>query len=207
MISYHPSDPKAETESAAGSCQVIVTKWETHQQPRTMTPSESHMKNDDGQFGNHAGVDCVDSGWLTCQTEVRLRLHHSKSAPVSITKKKFKKSRFRYVTLRGPNQGQATIKLNLEGYEEEEEEEGDQGLPDPTPLHKMSTTLEISMISSDGYKSRHSQPDCGYALEPSRWTEYTIQTMDPDNLELTFEFFEVTNAAASITSHSYSSAL
>ncbi|CAL8315860.1 unnamed protein product [Merluccius merluccius] len=170
-----------ESKSAAGSCQVIVTKWETHQQPRTMTPSESHMKNDDGQFGNHAGVDCVDNGWLTCQTEVRLRLHHSKSAPVSITKKKFKKSRFR-------------IKLNLEGYEEEEEEEegdqGDHGLPDPTPLHKMSTTLEISMISSDGYKSRHSQPDCGYALEPSRWTEYTIQTMDPDNLELTFEFFE-----------------
>lgn len=55
----------------------------------------------------------------------------------------------------------------------------------------MTTTLEISMISANGYKSRHSQPECGYALEPSQWTEYSIHTMDPDNLELTFEFFEV----------------
>lgn len=47
------------------------------------------------------------------------------------------------------------------------------------------------MISANGYKSRHSQPECGYALEPSQWTEYSIHTMDPDNLELTFEFFEV----------------
>lgn len=47
------------------------------------------------------------------------------------------------------------------------------------------------MISANGYKSRHSQPECGYALEPSQWTEYSINTMDPDNLELTFEFFEV----------------
>lgn len=55
----------------------------------------------------------------------------------------------------------------------------------------MTTTLEISMISASGYKSRHTQPECGYALEPSRWTEYSIHTMDPDNLELIFEFFEV----------------
>lgn len=55
----------------------------------------------------------------------------------------------------------------------------------------MTTTLEISMISASAYKSRHTQPECGYALEPSRWTEYIIHTMDPDNLELTFEFFEV----------------
>ncbi|KAG7259511.1 hypothetical protein CRUP_031787, partial [Coryphaenoides rupestris] len=175
--------------SAGGSCQVIVNKWETHHQPRTMTPTEAHMNCDDGQFGIHGGVDCVDSGWLTCQAEVRLRLHYSKSAPVSITKKKYKKSRFR-------------IKLNLEGYEEEGDEEEDEGQheglheglqqvpPSPTTLDSIATTLEISMISSEGYKSRHSQPDCGYALEPSRWTEYSIQTMDPDNLELTFEFFE-----------------
>ncbi|KAJ3583054.1 hypothetical protein NHX12_034522 [Muraenolepis orangiensis] len=143
-----------ESKSVGGSCQVIINKWETHGQPRTVTPTESHVKKDDGQFGTHGGLDSVDSGWLTCLTEVRLRLHHSRAAPVSITKKKFKRSRFR-------------IKLNL-----------------------MTTSLEISMISSDGYKSRHSQPDCGYALEPSRWTEYSIQTMEPDNLELTFEFFE-----------------
>lgn len=55
----------------------------------------------------------------------------------------------------------------------------------------MTTSLEISMISASGYKSRHTQPECGYALEPPRWTEYSILTMDPDNLELTFEFFEV----------------
>uniref|UniRef100_A0A3B5LR26 Glycerophosphocholine phosphodiesterase 1 n=1 Tax=Xiphophorus couchianus TaxID=32473 RepID=A0A3B5LR26_9TELE len=54
----------------------------------------------------------------------------------------------------------------------------------------MTTTLEISLITANDYKSRHSQPECGYALEPSRWTEYSIHTMDPDNLELTFEFFE-----------------
>lgn len=57
--------------------------------------------------------------------------------------------------------------------------------------HKMTTTLETSMISGDAYKSRHSQPECGYALEASQWTEYVIHTMDPDNLELTFDFFEV----------------
>lgn len=81
------------------------------------------------------------------------------------------------------------IKLTLEGVEEEEDEEEDQ--LSPSSLQKMTTTLEISMISANGYKSRHSQPECGYALEPSKWTEYSIHTMDPDNLELTFEFFEV----------------
>ncbi|XP_051264507.1 glycerophosphocholine phosphodiesterase GPCPD1 isoform X5 [Dicentrarchus labrax] len=54
----------------------------------------------------------------------------------------------------------------------------------------MTPTLEISVISANGYKSRHSQPECGYGLDPSQWTEYSIHTMDPDNLELTFEFFE-----------------
>ncbi|KAL7388306.1 hypothetical protein ABVT39_011051 [Epinephelus coioides] len=149
--------------------------WETHHQPRTMSPTASHQNIDDGQFGIHNGVNCVDSGWLTCQTEIRLRLHFSKTPPVSITKKKFKKSRFR-------------IKLTLEGYEEEGDDEEEE--LSPSTWHKMTTTLEISMISANRYKSRHSQPECGYALEPSQWTEYIIHTMDPDNLELTFEFFE-----------------
>lgn len=80
------------------------------------------------------------------------------------------------------------IKLMLEGIEEEGEEEEELS---PTSWNKMTSTLEISMISANGYKSRHTQPECGYALEPSRWTEYSIHTMEPDNLELTFEFFEV----------------
>lgn len=81
------------------------------------------------------------------------------------------------------------IKLTFEGIEEEEDETEEEH---STPSwQKMTTTLGISMITAEGYKSRHSQPECGYALEPSRWTEYSIHTMDPDNLELTFEFFEV----------------
>ncbi|XP_056301477.1 glycerophosphocholine phosphodiesterase GPCPD1 [Danio aesculapii] len=163
-----------ESKNAGGPCQVIVNRWETHQLPRSLSPSEPELVVDDGHFGVHDGAECVDSGWLTCQTEIRLRLHYSVKPPVSITKKKFKTSRFR-------------LKLMLEGVEEEEEEEEEES---PSSWHKMTTTLEISMISDDGYKSRHSQPECGYALEPSRWTEYTIHTMDPDNLELTFEFFE-----------------
>uniref|UniRef100_A0A671QUU3 Glycerophosphocholine phosphodiesterase 1 n=1 Tax=Sinocyclocheilus anshuiensis TaxID=1608454 RepID=A0A671QUU3_9TELE len=145
-----------ESKNAGGPCQVIVSRWETHQLPRSLSPSD--------------GIECVDSGWLTCQTEIRLRLHYSVKTPVPITKKKLKKSRFR-------------LKLMLEGIEEEEEES-------PSSWHKMTTMLEFSMISDSGYKSRHSQPECGYALEPSQWTEYSIHTMDPDNLELTFEFFE-----------------
>ncbi|XP_056284048.1 glycerophosphocholine phosphodiesterase GPCPD1 isoform X2 [Pseudoliparis swirei] len=168
-----------QSKSAGGPCQVIVNMWETHQQPRMMSPTASHQTIDDGQFGIHNGVNCVDSGWLTCQTEIRLRLHHSRMPPVSITKKKYKRSRFR-------------IKLTLEGLEEEEEDEDveDGGVPGPVSVHKETTTLEISMISANGYKSRHSQPECGYALEPSQWTEYSIHSMDPYNLELTFEFFE-----------------
>uniref|UniRef100_A0A4W6E1C5 Glycerophosphocholine phosphodiesterase 1 n=1 Tax=Lates calcarifer TaxID=8187 RepID=A0A4W6E1C5_LATCA len=161
-----------ESKSAGGPCQVIVNMWETHHHPRTMS---LHQNIDDGHFGINNGVNCVDSGWLTCQTEIRLRLHYSKTSPVSITKKKFKKSRFR-------------IKLTLEGIEEEEDD--DEDVPSPSSWNKITTTLEISMISANGYKSRHSQPECGYALEPSQWTEYSIHTMDPDNLELTFEFFE-----------------
>ncbi|KAM6992472.1 glycerophosphocholine phosphodiesterase GPCPD1 isoform 2-T2 [Tautogolabrus adspersus] len=163
-----------ESKSARGPSQVIVNLWETHQQPRTMSPTDQII--DDGNFGNYNGLNCVDSGWLTCQTEIRLRLHHSKVAPVSITKKKFKKSRFR-------------IKLVLEGFEEEDEDEEEDVLS-PTTWLKMTSTLEISMISANGYKSRHSQPECGNTLEPSQWTEYSIHTMDPDNLELNFEFFE-----------------
>lgn len=41
------------------------------------------------------GIETVDAGWLTCQTEIRLRLHYSEKPPVVITKKKFKTSRFR----------------------------------------------------------------------------------------------------------------
>ncbi|XP_072296231.1 glycerophosphocholine phosphodiesterase GPCPD1 [Eucyclogobius newberryi] len=164
-----------ESKSPGGPRQVIVNMWETHHHPRTISPTAAVLNVDDRQFGIHDGVCRVDSGWLTCQTEIRLRLHYSKCPPVSITKKKFKRSRFR-------------IKLTLEGVEEEGDEmEEEHTTP---PRHKMATTLGISMISAGGYKSRHSQPECGYALEPSRWTEYSIHTMDPDNLELTFEFFE-----------------
>ncbi|KAM9778437.1 glycerophosphocholine phosphodiesterase GPCPD1 isoform X2 [Syngnathus typhle] len=164
-------DPKSVGEP----CQVIVNVWESHLQPRTMSPTASHLSVNNGQFGFHNGFNSTDIGWLTCQTEIRLRLHYSKMPPVSITKKKFKKSRFR-------------IKLALEGVEEEDDEE--EGESSPSSPHKVPTTLEISMISSKCYKSRHSQPECGYALAPSQWTEYSIHSMDPDNLELTFEFFE-----------------
>uniref|UniRef100_A0A3Q2PXB9 Glycerophosphocholine phosphodiesterase 1 n=1 Tax=Fundulus heteroclitus TaxID=8078 RepID=A0A3Q2PXB9_FUNHE len=167
--------PILELQSAGGPSQVVVNLWETHHQPRTMSPTDAQQNIDDGEFGFHNGVKCVDSGWLTCQTDIRLRLHYSKRPPVSITKKKFKKSRFR-------------IKLTLEGIEEEEEDEEED--LSPSSWHKMTPTLEISLITANGYKSRHSQPECGYALDPSQWTEYSIHTMDPDNLELTFEFFE-----------------
>ncbi|XP_004083384.1 glycerophosphocholine phosphodiesterase GPCPD1 isoform X1 [Oryzias latipes] len=162
-----------EAKSAGDPCQVIVNMWETHHRPRTMRPTAPNQEIDDGQFGLHNGDTCVDSGWLTCQTDVRLRLHFSKHAPVSVTKKKFKRSRFR-------------IKLTLEGFEEEEDEDEEQS----PSWQKMTTILGISKISASGYKSRHSQPECGYGLDPSQWTEYSIHTMDPDNLELMFEFFE-----------------
>ncbi|MGH0153851.1 UNVERIFIED_CONTAM: hypothetical protein FKN15_034302 [Acipenser sinensis] len=119
--------------------------------------------------------ECVDSGWLTFQTEIRLRLHYSEKPPVSISKKKFKKSRFR-------------VKLTLEGCEDDDDD--DEEKLSPSSWHKMATTLGISLIGNGDYKSRHSQPDFGYALDPNLWTEYSIHTMDPDNLELTFEFFE-----------------
>ncbi|XP_015415708.1 PREDICTED: glycerophosphocholine phosphodiesterase GPCPD1 [Myotis davidii] len=161
-----------EPKTIGGPCQVIVHKWETHLQPRSITPLESEIIIDDGQFGIHNGVENLDSGWLTCQTEIRLRLHYSEKPPVSITKKKFKKSRFR-------------VKLTLEGLEEDDDDR-----VSPTVLHKMSNTLEISLISDTEFKCKHSQPDCGYGLQPDRWTEYSIQTMEPDNLELIFDFFE-----------------
>ncbi|XP_077949695.1 glycerophosphocholine phosphodiesterase GPCPD1 isoform X1 [Gasterosteus aculeatus] len=177
-ISTRATDCPGWGLNAGGPRQVLVNMWETHQQPRTMSPTASHQNIDDGHFGIHNGVNCVDSGWLTCQTEIRLRLHYSKTSPVSITKKKYKKSRFR-------------IKLTLEGFEEEDDdEEEEQEEHSHSSLDKETTTLEISMISANGYKSRHSQPECGYALEPSQWTEYSIHSMDAYNLELTFEFFE-----------------
>ncbi|KAB0385023.1 hypothetical protein FD755_006940 [Muntiacus reevesi] len=161
-----------EPKTIGGPCQVIVHKWETHLQPRSITPLESEIIIDDGQFGIHNGIETLDSGWLTCQTEIRLRLHYSEKPPVSITKKKFKKSRFR-------------VKLTLEGLEEDDDDR-----VSPTVLHKMSNSLEISLISDNEFKCRHSQPECGYGLQPDRWTEYSIQTMEPDNLELIFDFFE-----------------
>lgn len=161
-----------EPKTIGGPCQVIVHKWETHLQPRSITPLESEIIIDDGQFGIHNGVETLDCGWLTCQTEIRLRLHYSEKPPVSITKKKFKKSRFR-------------VKLTLEGPEEDDDDR-----VSPTVLHKMSNTLEIALISDNEFKCRHSQPECGYGLQPDRWTEYSIQTMEPDNLELIFDFFE-----------------
>ncbi|EMP27346.1 Putative glycerophosphocholine phosphodiesterase GPCPD1 [Chelonia mydas] len=137
--------------------------------------TENDISVDDGQFGIHNGVQTLDSGWLSCQTEIRLRLHYSEKPPVSISKKKFKKSRFR-------------VKLTLEGLEEDDDDDNQ----DKTVTQKMSNTLEISLISDTEYKSRHSQPECGYGLQPDRWTEYSIQTMEPDNLELIFDFFELT---------------
>lgn len=159
-----------------GPCQVIIHKWETHLHPRSITPLESEIIRDDGKFGIFAGVDHLEVGWLTCQTEIRLRLHFSEKPPVSITKRKFKKSRFR-------------VKLTLEGLEEEGDDEEDDRLS-PTRHHKMGNILHISAISDDTFHCRHSQPECGYALHPDRWTEYSIQTMEPDNLELIFDFFE-----------------
>uniref|UniRef100_A0A452H820 Glycerophosphocholine phosphodiesterase GPCPD1 n=1 Tax=Gopherus agassizii TaxID=38772 RepID=A0A452H820_9SAUR len=162
-----------EPKTIDGPCQVIVHKWETHLQPRSITPLENDITVDDGQFGIHNGVQTLDSGWLSCQTEIRLRLHYSEKPPVSISKNKFKKSRFR-------------VKLTLEGLEEDHDDDNQ----DKTVTQKMSNTLEISLISDTEYKSRHSQPECGYGLQPDRWTEYSIQTMEPDNLELVFDFFE-----------------
>ncbi|XP_065257648.1 glycerophosphocholine phosphodiesterase GPCPD1 [Emys orbicularis] len=162
-----------EPKTIDGPCQVIVHKWETHLHPRSITPLENDITVDDGQFGIHNGVETLDSGWLSCQTEIRLRLHYSEKPPVSISKNKFKKSRFR-------------VKLTLEGLEEEHDDDHQ----DKTVTQKISNTLEISLISDTEYRSRHSQPECGYGLQPDRWTEYSIQAMEPDNLELAFDFFE-----------------
>uniref|UniRef100_A0A8C0ZE42 Glycerophosphocholine phosphodiesterase 1 n=1 Tax=Cyanistes caeruleus TaxID=156563 RepID=A0A8C0ZE42_CYACU len=153
-----------------GPCEVIVHTWETHLQPRSITPL--------GMGINCIyGIKTVDAGWLTCQTEIRLRLHYSEKPPVLISKKKFKTSRF------------SRVKLTLEGLEKDDDEDG-QEKTSPTVPQKMANTVEFSLISDSDYKCRHSQPDCGYALQPDRWIEYTIQTMEPDNLELIFDFFE-----------------
>nr|DBA27127.1 TPA: hypothetical protein GDO54_011303 [Pyxicephalus adspersus] len=165
-----------EPRNTGGPCQVIVHKWENHQQPRSIYPLDDEVHKDDGEFGMHNGVETVDSGWLTCQTELRLRLHFSEKQPVSISKKKFKKSRFR-------------VKLSLGGLEEEGEDE-DLDKPSPVFLPKMINTFEISLISNTEYVSRQTQPECGYALQHDRWTEFSIHTMEPDNLELLFDFFE-----------------
>ncbi|XP_041420265.1 glycerophosphocholine phosphodiesterase GPCPD1 isoform X1 [Xenopus laevis] len=165
-----------EPKNTRDSCQVIIHKWETHLQPRLIKPLDTECLIDGGEFGIHNGVETVDSGWLTCQTELRLRLHYSEKQPVSISKKKFKKSRFR-------------VKLTFGGLEEEGEDE-EQDAVAPILLPKMDSTFDISLISNTEYKSRHSQPECGYALQPDRWTEFSIHTMDPDNLELLFDFFE-----------------
>uniref|UniRef100_A0A8C2T012 Glycerophosphocholine phosphodiesterase 1 n=1 Tax=Coturnix japonica TaxID=93934 RepID=A0A8C2T012_COTJA len=160
-----------------GPCEVIVHTWETHLQPRSITPLENEMTIDDGYFGIHNGIETVDSGWLTCQTEIRLRLHYSEKSPVMISKKKFKTSRFR-------------VKLTLEGLEKDDDDEEGQEKTSPTVPQKMANNVEFSLISNNEYKCRHTQPDCGYALQSDRWLEYTIQTMEPDNLELIFDFFE-----------------
>ncbi|MEE6474358.1 hypothetical protein FKM82_010356 [Ascaphus truei] len=165
-------DPK----NTSGPCQVIVHKWETHLQPRSIKPLENECLIDDGQFGIRRGIETVDSGWLTCQTELRLRLHYAEKQPVYISKKKFKNSRFR-------------VKLTLGGPEEEGEDE-EQDASSPVSHSKMATTLDISLISNTEFKSRHSQPECGYGLQPDRWTEFSLHTMEPDNLELLFDFFE-----------------
>lgn len=81
------------------------------------------------------------------------------------------------------------VKLTIEGLEEDDDDR-----VSPTVLHKMSNSLEISLISDNEFKCRHSQPECGYGLQPDRWTEYSIQTMEPDNLELIFDFFEVSSS-------------
>ncbi|KAF4799694.1 Glycerophosphocholine phosphodiesterase GPCPD1 [Turdus rufiventris] len=81
------------------------------------------------------------------------------------------------------------VKLTLEGLEKDDEEECQDKMLSTVP-QKMANTVEFSLISNDDYKCRHTQPECGYALQPDRWLEYTIQTMEPDNLELIFDFFE-----------------
>ncbi|NWW02394.1 GPCP1 phosphodiesterase, partial [Oreocharis arfaki] len=166
-----------EPKTIDGPCEVIVHTWETHLQPRSITPLEDEITVDDGDFGICNGVETVDAGWLTCQTEIRLRLHYSEKPPVLISKKKFKTSRF------------SRVKLTLEGLEKDDDEEG-QEKTSPTVPQKMANTVEFSLISDSDCKCRHSQPDCGYVLQPDRWIEYTIQTMEPDNLELIFDFFE-----------------
>ncbi|XP_040285700.1 glycerophosphocholine phosphodiesterase GPCPD1 isoform X1 [Bufo bufo] len=165
-----------EPRNKRESCQVIVHKWETHLQPRSIKPLEEELHRDDGEFGIYNGVETVDSGWLTCQTELRLRLHYSEKQPVSISKKKFKKSRFR-------------VKLTFGGPEEEDEDE-EPDKPSPIILPTMANSFEISLISNTEFVSRYSQPECGYALQPDRWTEFSVHTMEPDNLELLFDFFE-----------------
>ncbi|NXS06739.1 GPCP1 phosphodiesterase, partial [Neodrepanis coruscans] len=167
-----------EPKTIDGPCEVIVRTWETHLQPRSITPLENEITVDDGYFGIHNGIETVDAGWLTCQTEIRLRLHYSEKPPVMISKKQFKTSRF------------SRVKLTIEGLEKDEDDEEDQEKPCPTVSQKMANTVEFSLISSNDYKCRHSQPDCGYALQPDRWLEYSIQTMEPYNLELIFDFFE-----------------
>lgn len=95
--------------------------------------------------------------------------------------------------LASPPPPQFRVKLTLEGLEEEgeDDDDDDDDRLSPTIQQKTANTLEISVISDTEFKSRHSQPDCGYALQPDRWTEYSIHTMEPDNLELIFDFFEV----------------
>ncbi|XP_043912332.1 glycerophosphocholine phosphodiesterase GPCPD1 [Protopterus annectens] len=162
-----------KSKNTAGSCQVIVNKWETHQQPRSLNPSEPDCTVEDGQFGIHNDIEMVDSGWLTCQTEIRLRLHYSEKAPVSISKKKFKNSRFR-------------MKLMVEGLENDDGDDDDVS----HTAYPVMTSLEIIILSNEECLLRHSQPECGYAIQPERWTEYCIRTMEPDNLEIIFDFFE-----------------
>lgn len=80
------------------------------------------------------------------------------------------------------------VKLILEGLEEDDDDR-----VFFIVFYKMFNSLEISLISDNEFKCRYLQSECGYGLQFDRWTEYSIQIMESDNLELIFDFFEVSS--------------
>ncbi|XP_070532631.1 glycerophosphocholine phosphodiesterase GPCPD1-like isoform X2 [Ptychodera flava] len=197
---------------------VTVQQWEVHLKPRQFIPQGTEYTENSGIFGIVDGVEKIDKGWLTKQTEVRLYFHDAGESDLitifdshetpdadqgvrywfRVTAKTLRN------TPRNKKKSQGTMTTSSTVASPSSSPVKNLSSKSNVPPHLANTNgdgspamhgpdasipVTVQVLNNSEYKSSHQGP-FGHVYDDKDFLMFSAQTFKPDALTLTIEVFE-----------------
>lgn len=155
----------------------IVRRWESHLRPRVLSPSDiEDGKTSLSIFGIVDGIESIESGWLTTETIVQLKLLNN---PVTIWKRRLRDKQLSIHV--------STIDITRHDSEVHPFLEEDSTLTDGNQSNNWPV-VELAVMNEENWQFT-AQSQFGYVYEPGDYLTFQAQMIDPETIAYMVDFY------------------